>query len=239
MNPFDPAGFLSDVGLYGLMALLFIETGLLIGFIFPGDSVLFTAGIFSARPEPFASLWQLLVFLPIAAMVGDQCGYLIGRTLGPRLIRGRVIRFIGTENVARTTGFFDRYGPFTVLFARFIGIVRTLVPVLAGYSGMNYRLFTLFSVIGSILWCDLLVVLGYYLGSVPLFRDHLELLMLGSAATIIIPIGLSLWQRRRRFRQLALADAAAEAEIEAVTGAATATGTTGPVSDLEPARHSR
>ena len=131
MNPFDVTGFLGSAGLIGLVLLIFIETGLLVGFIFPGDSILFTAGIFAAQPTPFAQLWQLLLFLPIAAIIGDQCGYALGRYAGPKVMRGRVMNFIGQGPVDKTYAFFDKYGPFTVLFARFIGIVRTLVPVLA------------------------------------------------------------------------------------------------------------
>ncbi|KXO96308.1 DedA family protein [Tsukamurella pseudospumae] len=197
MNPFDVTGFLGSAGLIGLVLLIFIETGLLVGFVFPGDSILFTAGIFAAQPQPFAHLWQLLLFLPIAAILGDQCGYALGRYAGPKVMRGRVMRFIGQDPVDKTYAFFDRYGPFTVLFARFIGIVRTLVPVLAGFSKMDHRRFTLFSVLGSILWCDGIVLLGYFLGGIPLLRDHLEVLFIGSALTIIIPIAVTVITRRR------------------------------------------
>lgn len=200
MNPFDVTGFLSSAGLIGLMVLLFVETGLLVGFAFPGDSVLFTAGIFAAQPEPFTSLWSLLVLLPLAAMIGDQCGYVIGRYCGPRVMRGAVMRFIGDEPVAKTHAYFDRYGPVTVLFARFIGIVRTLVPVLAGFSAMNYRSFSLFSILGSILWCDSLLLAGYFLGGIAVLRDHLELLFIGSMLTIVIPMAITVITRRSRAR---------------------------------------
>ncbi|MGX9295947.1 DedA family protein [Tsukamurella paurometabola] len=197
MNPFDVTGFLGSAGLIGLVLLIFIETGLLVGFIFPGDSILFTAGIFAAQPTPFAQLWQLLLFLPIAAILGDQCGYALGRYAGPRVMRGRVMNFIGQGPVDKTYAFFDKYGPFTVLFARFIGIVRTLVPVLAGFSKMDHRKFTIFSVLGSILWCDGIVLLGYFLGGVPFLRNNLEVLFIGSALTIIVPIAITVITRRR------------------------------------------
>ncbi|AUN41929.1 DedA family protein [Tsukamurella tyrosinosolvens] len=210
MNPFDVTGFLGSAGLIGLVLLIFIETGLLVGFIFPGDSILFTAGIFAAQPTPFAQLWQLLLFLPIAAIIGDQCGYALGRYAGPKVMRGRVMNFIGQGPVDKTYAFFDKYGPFTVLFARFIGIVRTLVPVLAGFSKMDHRKFTLFSVLGSILWCDGIVLLGYFLGGIPLLRDHLEVLFIGSALTIIIPIAITVITRRRARKREAAESAPAE-----------------------------
>jgi membrane-associated protein len=197
VNPFDVTGFLGSAGLIGLVLLIFIETGLLVGFIFPGDSILFTAGIFAAQPQPFAHLWQLLLFLPIAAIIGDQCGYALGRYAGPKVMRGRIMNFIGQGPVDKTYAFFDKYGPFTVLFARFIGIVRTLVPVLAGFSKMDHRKFTLFSVLGSILWCDGIVLLGYFLGGIPFLRNNLEVLFIGSALTIIIPIAVTVISRRR------------------------------------------
>ncbi len=210
MNPFDVTGFLGSAGLIGLVLLIFIETGLLVGFVFPGDSILFTAGIFAAQPQPFAHLWQLLVLLPLAAIVGDQCGYALGRYAGPRVIRGRVMDLIGQGPVDRTNAFFDRYGPFTVLFARFIGIVRTLVPVLAGFSRMDHRRFTLFSVLGSVLWCDGIVLLGYFLGGIPLLREHLEVLFIGSALTIIVPIAVTLLTRRRARKRESAEPAPAE-----------------------------
>ncbi len=201
MNPFDAVGFLGAAGLVGIVVLIFIETGLLVGFVFPGDSVLFTAGIFAAQSHPFVPLWQLLAFLPVAAAAGDQCGYAIGRALGPRVLRGRVMRWIGDEPVDRTYRFFDRFGASTVLFARFIGIVRTLVPVLAGFTGMSYRRFTLCSMLGSLVWCDGIVVLGYYLGNVAVLREHLELLFVGSGLTIVVPLAVSVLRRRRKMRQ--------------------------------------
>jgi membrane-associated protein len=203
VNPFDVTGFLASAGLLGLLVLLFVETGLLVGFVFPGDSVLFTAGLFAAQPHPFAALWTLLIALPLAAMLGDQCGYLIGRYFGPKVMRGRVMRFIGDEPIRRTYSFFDGYGPVTVLFARFIGIVRTLVPVLAGFSKMNHRRFTVFSVLGSLLWCDSLLIAGYFLGGVAVLRDNLDLLFIGSMLTIVVPMAATLigrWRSARRAR---------------------------------------
>lgn len=197
MNPFDATGFVGSAGLIGLLVLLFIETGLLVGFIFPGDSLLFAAGLFAAQPQPFAPLWLLLIALPVASIAGDQCGYLIGKHLGPRALQTRMMRFIGDEPVQRTNRFFDRYGPVTVVFARFIGIVRTLVPLMAGLSRMDRARFTIYSVLGSILWCSSLLTLGYFLGGVPMLRDNLELLFIGSALSVVIPMVITLARGRR------------------------------------------
>ncbi|MGV9857452.1 DedA family protein [Gordonia sp. NPDC003425] len=214
MNPFDIDSFLATGGLIGLCVLIFIETGLLIGFVFPGDSVLFTAGVLAAQPEPFAPLWLLCVLVPLAAILGDQCGYVIGRRLGRGVLEGRVMRSIGPTYLERTHRYFERFGPLTVFFGRFIGIVRTLTPVVAGFSGMPYRVFTLFSVLGSIVWAGGIILAGYFLGQVPLIRDHLEVIIVASVLTVVVPTLIAAWRRwRTRRRDVAgLADEAPERE---------------------------
>ncbi|MGV9827052.1 DedA family protein [Gordonia sp. NPDC003429] len=214
MNPFDIDSFLATGGLIGLCVLIFIETGLLIGFVLPGDSVLFTAGVLAAQPEPFAPLWLLCVLVPLAAILGDQCGYVIGRRLGRGVLEGRVMRSIGPTYLERTHRYFERFGPLTVFFGRFIGIVRTLTPVVAGFSGMPYRVFTLFSVLGSIVWAGGIILAGYFLGQVPLIRDHLEVIIVASVLTVVVPTLIAAWRRwRTRRRDVAgLADEAPERE---------------------------
>ncbi|MGZ8176687.1 DedA family protein [Williamsia sp. SKLECPSW1] len=198
MNPFDVSSFLATGGLIGLCVLVFVETGLLIGFVFPGDSLLFTAGILAAAPDPYAPLWVPCVLVPLSAALGDQCGYVIGRRAGAGVLRGRTVRFIGPGPVERTTGFFRRYGAATVFFGRFIGIVRTLVPVLAGFTGMRHRDFTLFSVLGSIVWGAGIIVLGYLLGNVPIVADNIDWFILASACTVVVPIAGHLLHRALR-----------------------------------------
>lgn len=209
MNPLDVDGFLAAGGLIGLCVLIFVETGLLIGFIFPGDSVLFTAGVLAAQPEPFAPLWLLCLAVPASAIVGDQCGYLIGRKAGQRALEGRLMTFIGPEYVAKTHRYFEKYGPLTVFLGRFIGIVRTLTPLVAGFSGMSHRVFTLFSVLGSFFWAAGIITIGYFLGNVPLIRDHLGILIVGSVLTVVIPMAIHLTSRVIRYRRTVAAERAA------------------------------
>lgn len=203
MNPFDIDAFLATAGLVGLCILIFVETGLLIGFIFPGDSVLFTAGVLAAQPDPFAPLWLLCVAVPIAAILGDQLGYFIGRRLGRGVLEGRLMQSIGPEYVARTHAYFERFGPLTVFFGRFIGIVRTLTPVVAGFSGMPHRVFTMFSVAGSIVWAAGIIVLGYLLGNIPLIRDNIEVIIIASVLTVVVPMAIHLARRWRASRRTA------------------------------------
>ncbi|MGC4933621.1 DedA family protein [Gordonia sp. DT30] len=195
MNPFHVDSFLATGGLVGLCVLMFIETGLLIGFVFPGDSLLFTAGVLAAQPNPFADVWWLCVVVPLAAALGDQCGYFIGRRVGRSVIEGRMMRAVGPEYVDRTHRFFRRYGALTVFFGRFIGVVRTLTPLVAGFSGMGHRVFTLCSLLGSVLWASGLILAGYFLGHVPLIRDHLEVFVIASMLTIIIPMAVGITRR--------------------------------------------
>ncbi len=208
MNPFDVDSFLATGGVIGLCVLMFVETGILIGFLFPGDSVLFTAGVLAAQPNPFAKLWWLCLVVPLAAAAGDQCGYFLGRRLGRSVIEGRMMRAVGPEYVERTHRYFQRYGPLTVFFGRFIGVVRTLTPLVAGFSGMPHRVFTLFSLLGSVVWASGLILLGYFLGQVPLIRDHLEVFIIASMLTVVIPMTVGItrrWLAHRRERTEALA----------------------------------
>lgn len=221
VNPFDVDSFLATGGLIGLCILVFFETGLLIGFVFPGDSLLFTAGILAAAPDPYAPLWLPCVVVPISAALGDQCGFFIGRRLGEGVMQGRVMRLIGPEPVDRTRRFFDRYGALTVFFGRFIGVVRTLVPLLAGFTGMRWAAFTVFSVLGSAFWGAGIIVLGYLLGNVSFIADNIDWMILASACTVIIPLSAHLVRRaavrRRERRADALTTQSAPGETADVT----------------------
>ncbi|MBN9643542.1 DedA family protein [Corynebacterium mendelii] len=189
---FDVDTLVSSFGLLGICLIVFCETGVLIGFIFPGDTLLFTAGIMAHAPQPFAPLWALLVFIPAAAALGDQVGYLIGKRVGRRIMQSRAIGWMGPEAVEKTNHFFRRFGPVTVLLARFIGVVRTLTPVTAGIAHMNHRVFTIFSVLGSILWGAGLTLLGYAMGEIPLVQEFIHWFIIAGLLTVILPASLKL-----------------------------------------------
>ena len=197
MNALDPAVLLSTLGLLGVLGAVFAETGLLVGFFLPGDSLLFTAGLFAAREQPFAPLWVLLVLVPLAAVAGDQLGYLIGRRTGPALYRREDSRFFRRAHVERSREFFERYGARTVLLARFVPVVRTVAPVVAGVSGMRYRTFLAWNVVGGILWGAGVVVLGYLLGGVGFVRDHVELILAAIVVVSLVPVAAQLLSARR------------------------------------------
>lgn len=194
------ADFLIETfGMLGVLAIVFVESGLLIGFLLPGDSLLFTAGLLSANGT-LPDLWVLLVTIPIAAIAGDQVGYAIGRKAGPSVFKRPDSRFFREEYVEKSREFFDRYGARTIVIARFVPIVRTLAPVMAGVSRMNYRTFVVFNVIGGVAWGVSITTLGYFLGQVEFVHDNLEPIILGIVALSVIPIAVELLKARRRSR---------------------------------------
>ncbi|WP_297004767.1 DedA family protein [uncultured Corynebacterium sp.] len=198
---FDVDSLLSTFGLAGILIIIFMETGVLIGFIFPGDTLLFTAGIMAASDTPFAPLWALCLFIPLAAAVGDQVGYTLGRRYGAAALESRVLNWIGPDAVTRTEGFFARYGAFTVLIARFIAVVRTLAPLVAGIAKMPRAVFTLWSVIGCFAWGAGITVLGYLLGGIPFIRDYLDLIIIVGVSAVLIPVAVKVVRMRLHARR--------------------------------------
>jgi membrane-associated protein len=192
----SPDTLLSTFGLLGLLTVVFIETGLLFGFFLPGDSALFTAGVLVAQPHPFVPLWALLITIPVAAIVGDQCGYVIGRAGGPAVFERPSAKRLGPEQLARAHEFFEKYGPRTVILARFVPIVRTVTPVLAGASGMRYRDFTIYNVVGGLAWGIVVPTLGYFLGGIEFVRAHIEIILIGVVALSVLPLVVNYLRRR-------------------------------------------
>ena len=193
----DPSTLLANLGLAGVLGAIFAETGLLVGFFLPGDSLLFTAGLFSAQANPFAPLWLLMLLVPIAAIAGDQLGYVIGRRTGPALYRRPDSRLFKQRYVQQSRDFFERHGARTVLLARFVPVLRTFVPVLAGVSDMRYRTFVTYNVAGGILWGAGVLLLGNLLGGIAFVRDHIELMLVIIVALSLVPVALELLRARR------------------------------------------
>jgi membrane-associated protein len=202
MTLLNPDVLLSTFGLLGLLAVVFIETGLLVGFFLPGDSLLFTAGVIAAQPHPFIPLWVLLLTIPIAAIIGDQCGYLIGRAAGPAVFDRPRAKRLGPEQLARAQAFFNRYGARTVLLARFVPVVRTITPVMAGASGMRYRTFTAYNVLGGLAWGLIVPLLGYFLGGIPFVRAHIESVLIAVVVLSVLPLIVSHLRGRQRRGQM-------------------------------------
>ncbi len=151
------------VGYIGVFGMLFAETGLLVGFFLPGDTLLFAAGILASKG--FFSIWILLIGSCVAAVAGDSFGYYIGRKLGPKVFVREDSLFFKREYVARAQHFFERHGRKTIFLSRFIPIVRTFAPVVAGVGEMPYRSFIFYNIAGGITWCCSLTLAGYFLGT--------------------------------------------------------------------------
>lgn len=205
----DPDFLIETFGLLGILTIVFVESGLLVGFFLPGDSLLFTAGLLSAA-NVLPEIWILLVLIPIAAIAGDQVGYAIGRKAGPAVFRRPDSRFFRAEYVDKSARFFERYGGRTIVIARFVPIVRTVAPVMAGVSRMNYRRFLTFNVIGGLLWGVGVTTLGYFLGQVEFVRANIEPIILLIVFLSVLPIAVELTRARRTWdREARAAEAAA------------------------------
>ncbi|MFD6102728.1 VTT domain-containing protein [Nocardia salmonicida] len=197
----DPVNLLNSFGtwmLAGLLVVVFIESGLLFPLL-PGDSLLFTAGLIAASKSteiaPFAPIEVLLVLVPIAAIAGDQVGYVIGARGGTALFKADDARFFKKRYIDESHAFFVKHGPITIVLARFVPIVRTFAPVVAGAAGMRYRTFLIYNIIGGVLWGAGVTYLGYLLGQIKMVRDNIDLIFLLIVAVSVLPIVIEVAKR--------------------------------------------
>jgi len=180
-----------------LVAIVFVETGLLVGFFLPGDSLLITAGLVAATGV--LNIWWLNVLLVVAAIVGDSVGYAIGWRIGPRLFTRPKSLLFNPRHVERTRAFYARHGAKTIVIARFVPIVRTFAPVVAGVGQMEYRRFLFYNVAGGVGWVTSMTWAGYLLGqTVPNISEHIHVLVVVVILLSLIPIVVELVRERRR-----------------------------------------
>ncbi|MGI8794600.1 MAG: DedA family protein [Acidimicrobiales bacterium] len=199
LNLLDPASLLKTFGTIGLFAIIFAESGLLFGFFLPGDSLLFTAGLLASQGK--LNLPVILVGCFVAAVAGDQVGYAFGQRVGPALFRRPNSRLFKQEHLQRADEFFDRHGPKTIVLARFVPIVRTFAPILAGVGKMQYRKFLTFNVAGGLLWAVGITLLGFILGeTIPDIDKYLLPVIAVIVALSIAPVAVELLKARRRKR---------------------------------------
>ena len=195
----DSQWLISTFGLIGILAIVFAESGLLIGFFFPGDSLLFTTGLLVADGTYLHQpLWLMCLLVSAAAIAGDQFGYLFGRRFGPTLFRRPDSRLFKQENLTRARAFFAKYGARSIVLARFVPIVRTFTPIVAGASHMHYRTFLIYNIIGGALWGCGVTIAGYFLGQIGFVRSNIELILIGIVVVSVVPIGIELLRARRR-----------------------------------------
>ncbi len=191
-------------GIIALAAIIFAETGLLIGFFLPGDSLLFFAGFLasSAAYEQFGEhymphIWVVMIVASLAAVIGDQVGYIIGNKFGPRIFDRPKSRFFDPKNVRKAEVFFDKHGSKTIVLARFVPIVRTFVPTVAGVSSMHYRTFFKFNVIGGVLWACGFTLLGFYLGEIEVVQNNIEIAAVLIVLLSVTPIAIEFLRHRK------------------------------------------
>jgi membrane-associated protein len=194
----DAQHLIESFGLIGIMVIIFAECGLLVGFFLPGDTLLFTAGVLVQRETFHQPLWLVIVLQFVAAVLGNQVGYEIGRRGGPAVFKRPDSRLFRPEYVERTSAFFDRYGKAAIVLGRFVPVVRTFITVMAGAGRMNYRIYTVYTIIGGALWVTSVTLLGYFLGNVKIIADNVELLMLAGVAVSVVPIVSQLVLHKRR-----------------------------------------
>ncbi|WP_345711039.1 DedA family protein, partial [Kineococcus glutinatus] len=204
---------LGDFALWGAVLIVFAECGLLIGFFLPGDSLLFTVGLFTTYDPPIITqpVWLACILLTVSAFLGNVCGYEIGRRAGPAIFERPGSRFFKKEHVEKTALFFEKYGPRAIILARFVPVVRTFITVTAGAARMPRRTFFVFSAIGAVLWATGVTVLGVLLGGIPLVRENIELGLLLLVAVSVLPIGIEALRARSKSRRTARASSAAAA----------------------------
>jgi len=199
----DPETLLSKGGLVLLFAIVFAESGLLIGFFLPGDSLLFTAGAVAAGafseklPDLHFNIWVLMIGCFLAAVAGDQTGYLIGRKAGPRLFNREDSRLFKREYVDKGTEFFEKHGGRAIILARFVPIVRTFVPTIAGVSDMRYADFVRYNVVGGFVWGVGVTLLGFLFGRIEVVQNNIEVALIGVVAISLLPIVFEFLKHRR------------------------------------------
>ena len=196
---FDVQALVEAVGYMGLAAIVFAETGLLVGFFLPGDTQLITAGLVAQRGK--LEIWWLIPLLFVAAVIGDAVGYQIGRKTGPLLFKREESRLFKRKHLERAEEFYEKHGGKTIVIARFLAVIRTFAPTVAGAARMPYRRFVLYNIVGALGWVASMLWVGYFFGT--RVGDKLELFFLVLAGVTVAistaPGAWHLWRQRRRF----------------------------------------
>ncbi|HUO63730.1 MAG TPA: VTT domain-containing protein [Terriglobales bacterium] len=180
-----------------LVGIVFAETGLLVGCFLPGDSLLITAGLLAAAGH--LNIWWINLLLMAAAIIGDSVGYAIGARLGPRIFTREKSLLFNPKHVLRTRHFYEKYGPKTIVIARFVPIIRTFAPVLAGVGAMQYRRFLTYNVLGGIGWVASMSLAGFALGrAVPNISKYMHVMVITIIVLSCIPIAVEIYRERRK-----------------------------------------
>lgn len=195
MNLLSPSVLIPALGLAGVAFMIFAESGLFFGFFLPGDSLLFAAGLFASAG--YLPLVPLIIICIICAIAGDAVGYWTGRKLGPRIFSKEDSFFFSNAHVARAEAFYAKHGSRTIVLARFVPIVRTFAPIVAGVARMNYKTFFSYNAWGAVVWVSLMTLLGYFVGSkIPNAKDYLLFITIGIIALSFVPVLISYFNKK-------------------------------------------
>lgn len=198
LNPETLLKSLGDIAFWVVLAIIFAECGLLIGFFLPGDSLLFITGLFIAQGFISINIWVASLVLIAAAIIGNITGYWIGHKAGPALFRKPDSKLFKQEYVDKTHAFFEKYGARAIILARFVPIVRTFITATAGIGRMDFRKYLTYSAIGAVLWAGLVTIAGYFLGNVEFVKKNIELILILVVAISVLPIVWEYLQHRRQ-----------------------------------------
>ncbi len=196
-----PESILADFGPLALVIACLIvvaETGLLVGFFLPGDSLLFTVGLMIGGGVIDAPIWLACICISLSAVLGDQIGYYIGKTAGPKVFKRPESKLFSQKNVERAENFFKKYGSKAVIFAHYVPIMRTFIPVAAGVGKMKYSYYLRNNLIGAISWGFSVPLLGYFLGNIAFIREHVIIVTLVLIALSFIPVTIEVIKAKRR-----------------------------------------
>ncbi len=207
----NPESLLEKGGLLLFGLIIFAESGLLIGFFLPGDSLLFIAGFLSsdAGGNQLPPLPIVAGVAFVAAVLGDQVGFWFGRKVGPALFSRPDSRLFKQQHVVKAHAFFEKHGAKTIVLARFVPVVRTFAPIVAGVGKMHYRTFVMFNLLGGLLWAVGLTTLGYFMGQIDAVKNNIELAIVAIIAVSMVPVGIELIKHRREAKR-ALEEAIAD-----------------------------
>lgn len=198
MNVFfhiDPLQIIETLGYIGIFLIILGESGVFIGFFLPGDSLLLTAGLLATQGA--LSIWTLLVIVPVAAILGDTVGYSFGRYIGPRLFTKEDSFFFNKDHIRRSREFYEKYGARAILLARFMPVIRTFVPIVAGVGQMKYSTFLTYNAVGGFVWADLFILAGYFLGrAIPNLENYILPIVMVVILVSFIPVVLEFRKRK-------------------------------------------
>jgi len=215
----DPENLINGFGpfaLLGVCLIVFAETGLLVGFLLPGDTLLVITGVFVATGVIDIDIWWVALAIGFAAFLGGEVGYFIGHKAGPRIFERKESGLFSVENVKRTNAFFERFGGLAVIIARFVPIVRTFAPIAAGVGHMNYKKYSLYNLIGAIAWGIGVTMVGYVVGFIPPLRDfvtsYIDLILVGAVVVTLVPTLYHYMQSMRKARKARNAEPATDTD---------------------------